>query len=47
LIWGASIIFGDKELYEKTLVRSLERTKVKIARGQSVRGNEVVAMVFY
>mmetsp|Transcript_23355 Transcript_23355/g.20279 ORF Transcript_23355/g.20279 Transcript_23355/m.20279 type:complete len:296 (-) Transcript_23355:943-1830(-) len=45
LVWGASIITGDKELYEKTLMDSMERIKNKIARNQLIEGNEVAAML--
>jgi len=47
LIWGASITTGNLELYQKTLVSSMERIKAKIARNQVIEGNEVTAMVIY
>ena len=46
-MWSVSLISDNPEFYEKTLMRSMERSKQRIANHQTIEGTEVASMVIF
>jgi len=45
LVWSVKLISENLQLYEKTLMRSMERSKQRIMNNQIIEGTEVASMV--